>query len=291
VDKKTNSQLGTTVDSAFVDSPLLAALRSKLGIKSRSGPSKWKLRGTTEGTNRPIEVVIESSGDVDIHYRKPIEFDASGKGTIIVPPEKRDSFLENLARNLRRKGKTLHIANEAKGQAESAKLNFSIELDALKQGLVKIAFLAAYEFLGDAFLKDPLIPEWHKAVLSVSSADAMNANIHGTALEPNEYLNILLPDIQEHEHAAAVVNLQQQGPVIIVKLFGCDLLSSFCLASKTSNFGLKPLDGKIVICDTKARHVRTLKYADHFVARSEKLGETFQRLKTQCGSGQQSKPS
>src|SRR4051794_39104880 len=45
VDAKTNSSLGTTVDAAFVDSPLLAALRSRLGIKSRSGLSKWRLNG------------------------------------------------------------------------------------------------------------------------------------------------------------------------------------------------------------------------------------------------------
>ena len=62
--------------STFVDSPILAALRSRLGIKSRSEPSKWKLRGTTEGTNRPGEVIFESGGNVDIHYRKPVEFDA-----------------------------------------------------------------------------------------------------------------------------------------------------------------------------------------------------------------------
>jgi hypothetical protein len=281
VDTKTNSQLGTTVDSAFVDSPLLAAFRSRLGIKSRSGPSKWKLRGTTEGTNRPVEVVFESGGNVDIHYRKPVEFDASGKGTIIVRPENRDSFIEELTQNLKRKGKTLCIANEVQGQAEPAKLNFSIELDALKQGLLKIAFLAAYEFLGDAFLQDSLIPEWHKAILSASAANAMTAKIHGIALQPNEFLDVLLPDIQEHEHAAAIFDLQQQGPVVIVKLFGCDLLSSFCIVSETSNFGLKPLEGKIVICDTKARQVRTMKFADHFLSRSEKLGETFQRLKKQ----------
>jgi hypothetical protein len=119
VDAKANSQLGTTVDSAFVDSPLLAALRSKLGIKSQSAPSRWQLRGTTEGTNRPIEVICESAGNVDIHYRKAAEFDASGKGTIIVSPTNRDSLLENLAQHLRRKGKILHIANEVQGQAES----------------------------------------------------------------------------------------------------------------------------------------------------------------------------
>ena len=281
VDTTTNSQLGTTVDSAFVDSPLLAALRSGLGIKSRSGASKWKLRVVTEGTNRPVEVVFESDGNVDFRYQKPVEFDASGKGTIIVAPECRDAFIENIIKNLKRKGKTLQIADEILGQAEPVKLNFTIELDALKQGLMKIAFLAAYEFLGDAFLKDPLIPEWHKAVLSSSAADAMTAKIHGKALEPNEYLNVLLPDIQGHEHAVAVFDLQQRGPVVIVKLFGSDLLSSFCMVSETSNFGLKPLDGKIVICDTKARRVRTMKYADHFVSRSEKLGETFQRLKNQ----------
>ena len=282
VDTKTNSQLGDSVDSACVDSPLLAVFRTRLGIKSRSGPSKWKLRGTTEGTNRPVEVVFESGGTVDIHYRKPIEFDAAGtKGTIIVPPNRRDSFLEELTTNLKRKGKTLSIAHEVKGRAEPAKLNFSIELDALKQGLLKIAFLAAYEFLGDAFLRDPLIPEWHKAVLSPSTAAAMSAKIHGTALEPNEHVNMLLPDLQEHEHAVAVFDLQQQGPVVVVKLFGCDLLSSFCIASETSNFGLQPLDGKIVICDTKARQVRTMKFSDHFVARSNNLCESFAKLQQQ----------
>ena len=291
VDTKTNSQLGTTVDSAFVDSPLLAALRSKLGIKSRSGPSKWKLRGMTEGTNRPVEVIIGSGGKVDIHYRKPVEFDDSGKGTIIVSPEKRDSFLENLAQNLRRKGKTLQIATEVRGRAEPMKLNFSIELDALKQGLLKIAFLAAYEFFGDVFLKDPLIPEWHKAVLSTSATDAIASKIHGIALEPNEYLNILLPDIREHEHAVAVFDMQQRGPIIIVKLFGCDLLSSFCIASETSNFGLNPLEGKIVICDTKDHRVHTMNFAGHFASRSEKLGETFHRLKAQHHFASQSKPS
>lgn len=270
VDAKTNSQLGTTVDSAFVDSPLLAALRSRLGIKSRSGPSKWKLRGTTEGTNRPVEVIFESDSKVDFHYRKPVEFDASGtKGTIIIPPERRDSFLAELTANLKRKGKTMVITNEVKGHAEPAKLNFSIELDALKQGLLKIAFLAAYEFLGDSFLRDPLIPEWHKAILSKSVTDAIDAKIRGQAIESNKELNILFPDIQEHEHAVAVFDFQQQGPIAVVKLFGGDLLSCFCVVSETSNFGLQPLDGKIVICDTKARQVRTLKFADHFVSRSK----------------------
>lgn len=280
VDTRINSQLGTTVDSAFVESPLLAAFRSRLGIKSRSGPSKWKLRGETEGTNRPVEVIFQSDGNVDIHYRKPVEFDDSGsKGTIIISPEQRDAFLAELTKNLKRKGKKLSIANEVKGHAEPVKLNFSIELDRLKQGLLKIAFLAAYEFLGDIFLSDPLIPEWHKAVLSSSTTDAMEAKIRGTALEPSEDLNILLPDIGEHEHAVAVFDLQLQGPVVLVKLFGCDLLSSFCFASETSNFGLEPLEGKIVICDTKARRIRVLDFADHFVARSENLGGILPRLK------------
>lgn len=282
VDTKTNSQLGTTVDSAFVDSPLLAIFRSRLGIKSRSGPSKWKLRGTTVGTSRPVEVIFEAGGKVEIHYRRPIEFDASGtKGKIIIPPERRDAFLEELAGNLARKGKTLSIANEVRGRAEPVKLDFSVELDALKQGLLKIAFLAAYEFLGDDFLRDPLIPEWHKAILSASAADAMEAKIHGIALESNAHLNVVLPDIHEHEHAVAVFNLQQQGPVAVVKLFGCDVLSSGCIVSETSNFDLQPLDGKIVICDTRARAIRTVKFADHFVSRSNNLAETFRRLQSQ----------
>ncbi|MDK3155733.1 hypothetical protein QPK87_03955 [Kamptonema cortianum] len=270
VDAKMNSQLGITVDSAFVDSPLLAMFRSRLGIKSRSGPSKWKLRGTTEGTNRPVEVVFESGGHVEVHYRKPVELDASGTtGTIIVAPEKRDAFLGELTRNLKRKGKAPYIVHEVLGLVEPVKLNFTIELDALKQGLLKIAFLAAYKFLGDAFLCDPLILEWHKAVLSKSNYDATSAKIHGTALEPNENVNILLPDLHEYEHAVAVFNLQQQGPFVVVKLFGCDLLSSLCRASETSNFGLQPLDGIIVICDTKARKVRTIRFADHLEERAK----------------------
>lgn len=276
VDADTNFRLGTTVDAAFVESPLLAMFRCRHGIKSRSGPSKWRLRGKTEETNRPVEVTFASDGSVDIRYLKPVEFDSSGtKGTIIIPPEQRETFLADLVANLKRKGKTLVINSEVKGQAEPVKLDFSVELNALKQGLLKIAFLATYEFLGDAFLRDSLIPEWHKAVLSASTADAMTAQIHGRALEWDEHFNILLPDLQKHEHAVAVFALQQQGPLVLVKLFGCDLLSAFCMASNTSTFGLDTLEGKITICDTKTRRTRAIPFADHFVSRSENLGDTL----------------
>ena len=76
-------------------------------------------------------------------------------------------------------------------------------------------------------------------------------------------------------------DLQQRGPMVIVKHFGGDLLSSFCMAFETSHFGLKPLDGKSVICDIEARRVRTMRFVDHFVSRSEKLRETFQWVKKQ----------
>ena len=279
VDALANSRLGAGIDVDFINSSLIAPLRTRLGIKTRSGPPQWKLRGKTQITKRDVEVVFNSDGGVEIRYIKPIEFAPSGKtATIIIAPEKRDAFLAEFSANMKRKGKEFTIGPEVSGTPEKIILDASVQLDELKRGLIKIAYLAAYEFLGDVFLSDPLIPEWHKAIFAPSSEVAMSAKIHGTALEPNGLFDVVLPNLQEHEHAVAVFDCQQQGPIVIVRLFGSALLTSCIIASETSTYGLNPLDGKIVICDTKARACRTIDFSSHFIARSENIGTSLQRI-------------
>jgi len=256
--------------------------RTRQGIRTRSGPSRWTLRGETEGTCREVEVSFETNGQIQIRYRKPIQFDPSGKSAVVtVPPERRDAFLAELSANMKRKGRTVTVTEIISGIAEPIKLETNIGFDALKQGLLKIAFLTAYEYLGDAFLTDPLIPEWHRAVMSESPAFAAGSRIHGAALSVDPNLVILLPELQEHEHGVAVFVLQEKGPMVVVKLFGSDLLSSFSLASEASDYGLKMGDGKIVVCDTKTRKIRTIRFQDHMetLARSENMPGTLRRMK------------
>jgi hypothetical protein len=60
--KKENNELGRTVDAEFQAEPLIAALSSKVGVKTRSGVAAWTLPGELVDGNRPVEVTIPEAG-------------------------------------------------------------------------------------------------------------------------------------------------------------------------------------------------------------------------------------
>lgn len=265
VDEKKNSDLGTLLDGPLVSSPLIAGMRLNHGIKSRSGDPKWKMRGRIKGTEKQVEVTIPSSGPVELYIRKPVEIDpggSSGLATFSLPD--RDEFLSKLVASYARKGKTLAFGNEVSLGGE-CEVDLSFDVRLIKRGMLKIAFAALYEFIGDDFLDDPLIPEWHKAIFAPTDDEAMTAKIHGVAFDSPELLKVMLPDLKPYEHAVSIANIQQQGPVVAVSLFGNSFHHLLALGSETSNFGLRVLEGKIAVCDAKAAKTRFISFEEHFV--------------------------
>ena len=271
VDAKTNSDFGTGADAAFIESPFLQMLRTQHGVKSRSGTAEWTLKGHSSDDGKPAEVTIPHAGAVSIRHKQPVEFDASRTSVKIkVAADKRDAFIAEMTENMKRKGKILAIQNEQRVENQKIDLQFSVGLDMLEPGILKIAYLAAYEYLGDVFLSDPLNPEWQKAIRSVSIQED-KSKIQCISDVPPKFLDAIFPVLAAHEHAVTVCNLQQEGPLIAVRLFNSGILTRVYIASNSSDFGLSVLEGKIVVCDAITKKLKVLRFEDHFVNYSNRM--------------------
>lgn len=247
-----NSQLGETVDAAFLSEPLVEMLRSKVGVESRSGVASWKIAGKTVDGNRPVEVTFPHQGPVDVRHRKPVEKDAQGKSfQIIAPPAQSEKMQKETTENLAKKGVQISVAKATQSQNQELQSQLTMNLTVVNAGLMKISYLACCELLGDSFLNDPLNPEWQKAMRAKNANDAAKVKIHGRALDKaTESANQILPKLAEHEHGIAIVNLKPNSVFVVVRLFGCELLTVVASASETSNHGLPERQGMLVICDS-----------------------------------------
>lgn len=270
VHAKSNSDLGSRVDAPLIESFLIAGLRMQYGIKSRSGLPRWKLNGMLSGTSRRVQVVFSDDGDAEIRILQPVEMsDAGDTGTLVLRPYQRESFLKQFIENHNRKGRSVRVSAESDTEVSEIQVPIEVDLQALKRAMAKIAYLAVYECVGDVFLDDPLIPEWHKAFLSGNPNDARDAKIHGIAFDAANILDMALPPLKEYEHAVFVANLQQQGLVTGVTLFGRGFHSLIALASESSQFGLGIGEGKISICDAKSGRTRSISFMQHLIDRAD----------------------
>jgi hypothetical protein len=253
-----NSQLGNTVDAAFLAEPLVEMFRSKVGVESRSGVASWKQSGETVDGNRPVEVIFPHQGPVEVYHRKPVEKVAQGKSyQIIAPPAQADKILKEMKENLAKKGIQITTEETTQSQNQTIKSRLTLNLTVMNAGLMKIAYLACCEFLGDSFLTDPLNPEWQKAIRAQNANDADQVKIHGRAFgKATESANQILPKLAEHEHGIAILNLKPNSVFVVVRLFGCELLTAVACASETSNHGLPERQGMLVICDSKTGVIR-----------------------------------
>lgn len=270
VSKKANSDLGSKIDAPLVSSMLIGAKRLQHGIRSRTGRLEWRLRGKTKDTERDVDITFTENGSCDVRFRKPVETDGDSV-KLIVTPDARDALLRAFIEGHKRKGRTAQVAAESLSLVESIEVPIEVDILALKRAMIKIAYIAAYELLGDEFLDDPLMPEWRKAFLADDNAGVRDAKIHGVAFDTRDLLDRVLPELQPWEHAISIANLQMQGPVVCVTLFGKEFHSLILIASETSQFGLGVGEGKIAICDTKAGQTRFVDFREHLESSSVQM--------------------
>jgi hypothetical protein len=267
-DRKPNNDLGTSLDQELVTSPLLGLMRVSLGIKTYRGSPKLKLPGKVKGHAVPIEVTFTETG-ASTKVEKPVQMDPDGKsGRMIVPADREAEFVNRLIADHARKGNVVRL-EDATSLGADMELDFGFDVLQIRRGMAKIAFLAAFRVLGDAFLNDPLYPEWHKAIFSTDRDEVMGAKIHGVAFDSSDLLQVAAPRVQQHEHAVVVANLGMSGPVVMVSLFGGGFHNLIAVASESNQYGLRQGFGEITICDAKQTKIRSIDYTDFLVARSE----------------------
>lgn len=266
--RATNSKFGETHDAAFLSDPLVAMMRTRHGVEGRSGPAKWKMEGETVGEGRPVKISFTESA-VDVYHQKPVdvlEVENCKGYRIVAPSPQSDQVLAQLQKGLARKGMSISEPKVEKEEQQTIHGRMMIDLNVLKAGLMKIAYLAAFDFLGDAFLDDPLNPEWQKAIRVTNAEEAKALRIHGVCFDnASPSVANLLPKLAPNEHGIAVVHLNQAGPVVAVQLFGNPLLTAFVQVSDTNTFGLQEGEGLITVVDSTAGQMRQEPWIDHLV--------------------------
>jgi hypothetical protein len=253
-----NNQLGETVDAAFLKEPLVQILASNVGVKTRSGVAAWTMTGELVDGNRPVEVTIPHQGVAEVFHQKPVVKNASDNSfQIIAPPAQADKILKEMKKNLAKKGISISepIVRQTTDQTIHSKLttNFTV----LNAGLMKIAYLACCELLGDGFLDDPLNPEWQKAIRALAAEDADKVRLR--AFCPTAAADAakgFLPNCAEHEHIIAIANTGRQGLWVAVRLFGCELLTVVAQASKSNVHELPSGRAELLLCDARGGAIR-----------------------------------
>jgi len=271
VDAKKNSDLGTLIDAPLINSPLIAGLRMVHGIKSRSGPVKWKMRGRVKGTNKRVDVIFTGNGPVEVRIREPVDINqARDEGTVTVKEEEATDFLRELGESYARKGKTVHFDNEI-SLGDEIELDISLDQISIKRAMAKIGYVATYEYLGDAYLDDSIAKEWRKAIFATTPEEVQSAQVHGLAFDATQILALMLPNLQPHEHAVAIANFPGIGLITAVTLFGTSFHNLLAVASESPIYGLAEGEGKIAICDASSRKTRFMPFADHLLQRAREM--------------------
>jgi hypothetical protein len=273
VDKGENSWFGTKVDAPFVDSHFIRMARMLLGIKSRSGVPDLRLSGKTEIDQRPVKLTICADGTPEYKHAKPFEFDqATGKGSIIVNSrEEAEREMKRLSQVYAKKNLQITFRKLKPLGLQRVKGELEINLQEIRAGILKIGYLAAFEFLGDSFLDDPMNSEWQKGIRNTTVQSRAGIQLRGQVpFLDRHFFDVLLPPLENHEHAVAVFCVRKI-PVVIVKLFNWDLLTACCSLSESSNFGLAEGEGRIVICDGLARRVKIIPFMDRVIEAAPKF--------------------
>ncbi len=260
-DESSDSQLGRTLDAWLVDSPLVRACRCLLSIRSRSGEATWQLQGTIAGTSTRVSVEFDRSGRMETRVVNPVQ---SGPGqharTIICSREERDRFMRELLGKWHSRGNVVQVTGPR--SLESSQINIDLEFNAaeIKRGLLKIAFLAAYKFLGDDWLHDPLLPDWHKVLFAENQSELRSSGLcalaFGATDEAEETLEMLFPKLSMGEHGVALVHVPGVGIIVAVILFGNLLFSVVALVSDTHHYRVRELTGRLAVCDATSRNTQ-----------------------------------
>ena len=266
--RATNSRFGENHDAAFLNDPYIAMFRSRYEVKARSGAARWKMAGETVNEGRPVQVTC-SGTTVDVYHQKPLDVleDENGKGyRIVAPSPQADEVLAQLQKGLAKKGISTSKPLIEKEEQQTIHVQMKIDLNVLQAGLMKIAYLATFDFLGDAFLEDPLNPEWQKAIRVTNVDEAKAVRIRGACFDDNPKLfDCLIPKLAPHEHGISVVHLNQAGPVVAVQLFGNPFLTTLAHVSDTNTFGLQEGDGLVTVVDAVTGQMRQEPWMDHFL--------------------------
>lgn len=230
------------------------------------------ITGETQDSKESINVHL-TPNNIEFNHAKPVKKGADdGSYEITGYPKQVDALFQQMTKGNAMKGRTLTNIKRTELKRESVVGKISLDLNVLDAGLAKIAYLATFEHLGDAFLSDPLNPEWRKAIRATTKDAQLKVGLKVLPAVDERGLQsslprIFWPNLKPHEHGIAILRAGK-GLLTGVKLFGQDVLTKLIIASESSGYGLSESDGVIVVCDATGGPVRKTSFSQHILRHS-----------------------
>jgi hypothetical protein len=259
VDAEANSWFGSEVDSLFNDSFLVRFARTTLGIGGKTGIPDLKLKGKTAESGEAVDVTISHTKPPQISRVKRGGYDKSAKkGYSVLKSGNIESEKERLTATFAKMGMKVNFKDPKPLDSGPVSISSDVDLAILRAGILKIAYLGAFEALGDEFLSDPLNSEWQKAIRATTHESRIGIRLFGSCPVQDPDGNLVpLPASKLHHHVLSVF-CNSGTTLVSVKLFGNDALTCLCPLSTTSSLGMKHGEEFHVTCDALAKRVQKI---------------------------------
>jgi hypothetical protein len=204
----------------------------------------------TLGDGQKVEVTFKKDS-VEADYVPRVVRNKDGRtGRIIVSADRAEQELVRIMNDFAKKRTRLTVTDQTSREAE-VDIPFQTDLAPIWAGALKVAYLAAFDFLGDSFLDDPLNSAWRQAI----EAETMDT-LRQSPIRFQIRLTGAIPcPLHPTQHYVFITVAGTKGRQVILYLFGGQI-GIGALLSEKGQFGVPDSASRIIYCDAKDSTVR-----------------------------------
>jgi hypothetical protein len=252
-DKDANSRFGNGPDSRFLNSDIIKLWRIRNGIFGKSDKNlSLRMNGTVKDQDQKV-VVTFRNGSTDVDYAPRFRRSEDGRrGRMIVPADRADEELMRVTNDFGKKGIRLTVTDRSSLGTPQLDIPFEVESAPIWAGALKIGYLAAFDFLGDSFLDDPLNLAWRQAI----EAEKMDA-LTSSPIQFQLRVGTEPCPLTAVEHFIHITNATPKGRSVVVHLFGSPFTVT-ALLSQNPKLGVPECLGRVIHCNAKTSHIHGL---------------------------------
>lgn len=253
-----NSKMNDLIDSPVCNDSLMRLIATSQGVVSRSGPVKVELIGIEATTGNEVRSTLSKDG-AGFRFSKPVDVDPAsgvvkgvrGFGDAAV------QLAQQIKRNYERKhkGACVELGEAINHQQPWIKHELELDLNLLRQELVKIAYLMTVRVFGDQAILSSS-GALYRAAMFANDATAMKA----TGIKGSAY-NSMPPGFPKPRSGQHALTCFRLGDNIMtgVTLFG--MFNAF-FVTPAADFTVDDAHGELVIIDAAASKLTSMPYVE-----------------------------
>lgn len=253
-----NSRMNDLIDAPVCNDGMMRLIAASQGVISRSGPVEVELIGTESATGNEVRSTLFQGG-ADFRFSKPVDVDSTSGAMKGVRGfgDAAEQLAQQIKRNYERKHKGARVEQGEAISYQQPRIEHKLELDLnlLRQELVKIAYLMTVRVFGDQAILSSSGALYRAAMFTKDDA-AMKA----TGIKGSTYNGIPLgvPKPGSNQHALTCFRLGE-NIMSAVTLFGT--FNAF-FATPAADFTTEEAHGELVIIDVSTSKLTSIPYVE-----------------------------